>query len=94
MRSSSKTRPWDIDSVRELAQPLQAVVVNEPRPDDPFLYYRFREPPYSAARLEAIAVSLRPPLARGASVFGYFKHEDEPTGPRYARSLLELLHET
>ena len=88
-----KDEAWDVDSVRELAQPLKAVVVDEPLPNDPFVYHRFREPPYGSAELETIAASLRQPLSRGVKVFGYFKHEDEPTGPRYARSLLDLLHD-
>src|SRR5207248_2356095 len=35
--------------------------------------------------------SLDPELEDGLRVYAYFKHEDEPTGPTYARRLLELL---
>jgi hypothetical protein len=30
-------------------------------------------------------------LADGIRVYAYFKHEDEPSAPAYARRLLELL---
>ena len=32
-----------------------------------------------------------PLLADGIEVYAYFKHEDEPTAPGYARRLLELV---
>ena len=82
---------WDIDSVRELAQTLDAVVVNQPLEDDAFEYHRFREPPYDSQALRALSATLAAPLDRGIDVFGYFKHKDEPTGPRYAAELLRLL---
>ena len=52
---------------------------------------RFREPPYDEKQLREWAGRLRPLLDRGIRVYAYFKHEDEPTGPRYAQRLLELL---
>jgi hypothetical protein len=30
-------------------------------------------------------------VERGLEVYGYFRHEDEPTAPAYAARLLELL---
>jgi uncharacterized protein YecE (DUF72 family) len=57
----------------------------------PFRYLRLREPPYSDQDLEAWAGKLGPLLDDGARVYCYFKHEDEPTAPRYAQRLLELL---
>ena len=59
--------------------------------DAPFRYLRFREPPYSDDDLRAIAARIAPLLADGVEVFAYFRHEDEPTAPRYAERLLELL---
>src|SRR5438093_503064 len=56
-----------------------------------FRYVRLREPPYSDGDLEALAEQLRPLLDEGMRVYCYFKHEDEPTAPSYARRLLELL---
>jgi uncharacterized protein YecE (DUF72 family) len=56
----------------------------------PFRYLRFRDPPYDDAALARLAADVRPLLARGIEVYGYFRHEDEPTAPAYARRLLEL----
>ena len=58
--------------------------------DAPFRYLRLREPPYDEAGLEAAASVIRPLLEQGADVYCYFRHEDEPTAPRYAERLLEL----
>jgi hypothetical protein len=52
---------------------------------EPFRYIRLREPPYSDADLEAVAKRLRPPA------YVYCRHEDEPTAPRYAERLRELV---
>jgi uncharacterized protein YecE (DUF72 family) len=67
------------------------VRVNDAEANAPFRYLRFREPPYDDAALAALADRVRPLLADGVRVFAYFKHEDEPTAPRYATRLLELL---
>jgi len=58
--------------------------------DAPFRYLRLREPPYDEAALAEWAARIRPVVAGGADVFVYFKHEDEPTAPVYAKRLLEL----
>jgi uncharacterized protein YecE (DUF72 family) len=65
--------------------------VNELEADAPFRYLRFRDPPYDEAALDALASQVRPLLDQGLRVYAYFKHEDEPTAPAYARRLLELL---
>jgi uncharacterized protein YecE (DUF72 family) len=67
------------------------VRVNSLDADAPFRYLRFRDPPYDDAALQAWAERLRPLLDGGTRVYCYFKHEDEPTGPAYARRLAELL---
>ena len=67
------------------------VRVNSLESDSPFRYLRLREPPYDDEALAAWAERLRPLLADGIEVYCYFKHEDEPTAPRYAERLLELL---
>jgi Fe2+ or Zn2+ uptake regulation protein len=41
--------------------------------------------------LAGLAATIRPLVAGGVHVYAYFKHEDEPTAPRYAQQLLELL---
>jgi uncharacterized protein DUF72 len=71
--------------------PPNAVRVNALEADAAFRYVRLREPPYSDTDLQAWAERLRPLLEDGLRVYAYFKHEDEPTGPTYARRLLELL---
>ena len=57
----------------------------------PFRYVRLREPPYDDETLRAWAARLRPLLDRDTRIYCYFMHEDEPTAPRYAQRLLELL---
>jgi uncharacterized protein YecE (DUF72 family) len=61
--------------------------------DAPFRYLRFREPPFADDELEAIAARMRPLLTAGVDVHAYFRHEDAPTAPSYARRLLALLDE-
>ena len=56
-----------------------------------FRYLRLRNPPYPEEDLTSEAVRLEPMLAVGLDVFAYFQHEDEPTAPRYAERLLELV---
>jgi uncharacterized protein YecE (DUF72 family) len=56
-----------------------------------FRYFRLRDPPYDDAALRAWATRLQGLLARGIAVYCYFKHEDAPAAPRYARRLLELV---
>ena len=42
------------------------------------------------AGLAGAAEAIAPALAEGKDVYCYFRHEDEPTAPRYAERLLEL----
>jgi uncharacterized protein YecE (DUF72 family) len=71
--------------------PPNAIRVGALEGDAPFRYLRLREPPYSDGDLEARAERLRALLDGDVRVYCYFKHEDEPTAPRYALRLLELL---
>jgi len=59
-----------------------------------FLYLRLRRSAYDEPLLEAWAAALAPHLAAGTDVYLYFKHEDDPSGVRYARRLLESLGQT
>jgi uncharacterized protein YecE (DUF72 family) len=68
-----------------------AVLVNEVEAKAPFRYLRFREPPYTDRAIKRIADDIRPLLADGIEVYAYFRHEKEPTAPRYAERLVELL---
>ncbi len=65
-----------------------AVRVNDLEHEAPFRYVRFRDPPYADDELHGWAERLRDVRE---PVFAYFRHEDEPTAPAYARRLLELL---
>jgi Protein of unknown function DUF72 len=67
------------------------VRVNDFEADAPFRYLRLREPPYDDEALRAWAGRLRPLLDGGTRLYCYFMHQDEPTAPRYAQRLLELL---
>ncbi len=51
---------------------------------EPFRYIRLREPPYTDDDLRAVAGRIRPPA------FVYFRHEDEPSAPDYARRLAQI----
>lgn len=57
----------------------------------PFRYLRLREPPYDESALAEWAGRLRPLLDQGVEVFVYFKHEDDPSAPRYAERLAQLV---
>jgi len=57
----------------------------------PFRYLRLRDPPYDEQALGGWAERLEPLLAEGTRVFVYFKHEDQPLAPAYARRLIDLL---
>jgi uncharacterized protein YecE (DUF72 family) len=67
------------------------VRVNDLDSEAPFRYLRLREPPYDDEALRAWAARIRPLLEAGTRIYCYFKHEDEPTAPRYAQRLLQLL---
>jgi uncharacterized protein YecE (DUF72 family) len=56
-----------------------------------FRYLRFRDPPYHEDDLLRMAASIAPELAAGRDVYAYFRHEEEPTAPRYAERLLQLV---
>jgi uncharacterized protein YecE (DUF72 family) len=81
---------WDTDDVTAALASRGMARVNDLEGDAPFRYLRLRDPPYEDADLEAWAERVRPVLAAGADVYCYFKHEDEPTAPRYAERLLAL----
>jgi uncharacterized protein YecE (DUF72 family) len=76
------------ESWRDADVPLR---VNQLEADAPFRYLRLRDPPYDDDALRAWAERLRPLLDEGIRVYCYFKHEDEPSAPRYAERLRELL---
>ena len=71
--------------------PPNAVRVGDLEASAGFRYLRFRDPPYSEAELRDSAERIAPLLAQGVEVFAYFRHEDEPTAPEYARRFSDYL---
>ena len=71
------------DGIEERLAAAGAVRVDDLDHPAPFRYLRRREPPDPAyaARIRACE----------EPVYVYFRHEDEPTAPAYARALIELL---
>jgi uncharacterized protein YecE (DUF72 family) len=82
---------WDHPDITARLDEAGVVRANALEAAAPFRYLRFRDPPYDDPGLEAIAGDIRPLLEQGVEVYGYFRHEDEPTAPAYAERLLGLL---
>jgi uncharacterized protein YecE (DUF72 family) len=79
---------WDDPSVDERLAEARAVRVDALEGPASFRYVRFRDPPYAAEAIAAAAEQIRP---IDAEVFAYFRHEDQPTAPAYAQSLISSL---
>ena len=75
----------------DLHLPDNAVRVNDLEATAPFRYLRLREPPYADDELREWAARVRALLDDGVEVYCYFRHEDEPTAPKYAERLRELV---
>lgn len=56
-----------------------------------FVYLRLRKPSYDEPSLGAWSERFRGLLHRGTDVYVYFKHEDDPSGVRYATRILECV---
>jgi uncharacterized protein YecE (DUF72 family) len=82
---------WDDPAVAELLDEHRVARVGAETGAAPFRYLRFRETPYDERALETLAARVRTHLDDGRAVYGYFRHEDEPTAPAHAARLLELL---
>jgi uncharacterized protein YecE (DUF72 family) len=82
---------WDADDVTAALASRGMARANDLEGDAHFRYLRLRDPPYDEADLDTWAERLGPTLEAGADVYCYFKHEDEPTAPRYAERLLALV---
>jgi uncharacterized protein YecE (DUF72 family) len=76
------------DGIEPRLAEVGAVRVGDLERPAPIRYLRLREPPYSDEQLQELAATIRR-LAEPTYV--YFRHEDEPTAPRYAQRLRELL---
>ncbi len=82
---------WDDPEVTDRLDEAGVVRAGALEAAAPFRYLRFRDPPYDDEALDGLAAEIRPLLERGIDVYGYFRHEDEPTAPVYAAGLLERL---
>ncbi len=76
------------DGIEPRLAEADAVRVNDLETPAPFRYVRLREPPYDDEQLGEWAERLR---AVVEPTYVYLRHEDEPTAPRYAERLRELL---
>jgi uncharacterized protein YecE (DUF72 family) len=70
--------------------PANAVRVDDLEAPAGFRYLRFRDPPYEDAELGEWAERVRPLVEDSVDVYCYFRHEDEPTAPRYAERFFQL----
>lgn len=77
----------------EAELPPNAVRVGDLEGGAAFRYLRLREPPYDDHALAGWAGRIRPLLAEGIDVYCYLRHEAEPTAPRYAQRLSDLVAE-
>jgi uncharacterized protein YecE (DUF72 family) len=59
-----------------------------------FGYCRFRRSEYSAEARRLIAGRMRKQLQEAGEIYAFFKHEEQPESPRYARALLESVSGT
>jgi uncharacterized protein YecE (DUF72 family) len=82
---------WLTPEIQSTLDSRQVARVGAFAGDAAFRYLRMREPPYDDESLMKLADRLRPVLDEGIDVYVYFRHEDEPTAPRYAERLLALL---
>jgi uncharacterized protein YecE (DUF72 family) len=82
---------WAAEEVNAALAEHGVARVEELETDAPFRYLRLRDTPYDEAELASWAERINPVLAAGIDVYCYFRHEDEPTAPRYAEQLLELV---
>jgi uncharacterized protein YecE (DUF72 family) len=82
---------WDAPEVDEALAAAGVARVNRLDDPAPFRYLRLHEPPYDDEALVALSERMRPVLAAGVPMYAYFKHEDNPTAPKWAERLLELL---
>jgi uncharacterized protein YecE (DUF72 family) len=67
----------------------------DPRPEDlswePVGYFRLRKTEYTDEELRTWADRIGPALENDATVFCYFKHEDEGASPKMAKRLEDIL---
>ena len=74
------------DSWAGVELPPEIAVVNDLERESAFRYVRLRQPPYDGDGIRRLADELQ----GGPETWVYFRHEDEPTAPAYAETLLSL----
>ena len=84
---------WDDAEVTSRLDERGVIRVDALDGDASFRYLRLREPPYDEPALGLLQRKIRPLLDGGTDVYAFFRHEDEPTAPRYAARLRELVEE-
>ena len=53
-----------------------------------YIYFRFRQPSYSAEEVKKLAERVRKWVAEGVETYAFFKHEEDPRSPLNAVELL------
>ncbi|MBZ5567622.1 MAG: DUF72 domain-containing protein [Acidobacteriia bacterium] len=56
-----------------------------------FAYFRLRKPEYLKTERQQIATAMRKRLNQVGEIYAFFKHEERPDSPLYARELLEAV---
>ena len=69
----------------------ESAVIDEHLAAWPFVYLRLRKTEYSDDELREWAGRIQPALDGGATIFCYFKHEDEGASPKMAKRLEAML---
>ena len=82
---------WFEDEIKTRLDEHAVALVDAEEGNADFRYLRLRNPPYSEEALAAEANRIGALLEGGPDIFAYFQHEDDPTAPRYAERLLELV---
>ncbi len=57
-----------------------------------FAYFRLRKPEYSAGERRRIAEMMAARLQQTREIFAFFKHEERPESPLYARELMDAVN--
>ncbi|MGA2903467.1 MAG: DUF72 domain-containing protein [Candidatus Korobacteraceae bacterium] len=57
-----------------------------------YIYFRFRQPSYSAEDLKKLAERVERCVADGLETYAFFKHEEDPRSPHNAVELLNTVH--
>jgi uncharacterized protein YecE (DUF72 family) len=81
---------WEAPEIQARLDERGVARVDAPGGAARFRYLRLRKPPYEEDALAAWGKRIRTLLAEDVDVYCFFRHEDEPTAPRYAGRLLEL----